>query len=283
MEYTKLSNGLEMPMLGYGVFQIDDATTERCVADALAADYRLIDTAQAYGNERGVGAAIAKSGVAREDIFLVDKVWVSNYGEGKTYESIKTSLELLGLDYIDMMLLHQPYNDYYGAWRDMERALEEGLVRSIGVSNFDPTRLLDLCTFAKVPPILNQVETHVFWQEVPEHKVMEELGVQHMAWGPFAEGYNDFFNNATLAEIGAGYGKGVGQVALRYLVDMGVVVIPKSTKPARMAENIDVFDFELTDDDRATIAGLDTGHSICYDHTDLTVVGGLLKFIKSSM
>ena len=283
MEYAELKNGMKMPMLGYGVFQIDDETTERCVSDALAAGYRLIDTAQAYMNERGVGAAIAKSGVAREDIFLVDKVWVSNYGEGKTYDSIKQSLELLGLDYIDMMLLHQPYNDYYGAWRDLERALEEGLVKSIGVSNFDPVRLLDLCTFAKVAPALNQVETHVFWQQKPAHVNMEQLGVQHMAWGPFAEGANDFFHNPTLTEIGSKYGKGVGQVALRHLVDSDVVVIPKSTKPERMAENIDVFDFELSAEDHAAIDALDTDHSICYDHTDLTVVGGLLGFIKSAM
>ena len=283
MEYAKLANGTKMPMLGYGVFQIDDDATERCVAEALSAGYRLIDTAQAYGNERGVGAAIAKSGVAREDIYLVDKVWVSNYGEGRTYESIKASLALLGLGYIDMMLLHQPYGDYYGAWRDMERALSEGLVRAIGVSNFDAVRLLDLCTFAEVPPILNQVETHVFWQQRPAHENMLNLGVQHMAWGPFAEGANDFFNNPVLAEIGAAHGKGVGQVALRHLIDAGVVVIPKSTKPARMAENIDVFDFELSADEHATIDALDTGHSICYDHTDLTVVGGLLGYIKGMM
>ena len=283
MEYTKLTNEIQMPMLGYGVYQIDDETTERCVADALAAGYRLIDTAQAYMNERGVGAAIAKSGVAREDIFLVDKVWVSNYGEGKTYESIKTSLELLGLDYIDLMLLHQPYYDIYGAWRDMERALVDGLVRAIGVSNFDPVRLLDLCTFAKVSPALNQVETHVFWQQAEAHANMENLGVQHMAWGPFAEGANDFFHNPLLAEIGAAHGKSVGQVALRYLMDSGVVVIPKSTKPERMAENIDVFDFELNDDDRAKIAELDTHKSICFDHTDLTTIGGLLGFIKTQL
>lgn len=283
MEYTKIAGKLDMPMLGYGVFQIDDETTERCVGDALAAGYRLIDTAQAYMNERGVGAAIAKSDVPREEIFLVDKVWVSNYGEGKTYESIKQSLALLGLDYIDLMLLHQPYNDYYGAWRDMERALEEGLVKSIGVSNFDAVRLLDLCTFAKVQPSVNQVETHVFWQQKPAHANMEQLGVKHMAWGPFAEGANDFFHNPLLAEIGTKYGKGVGQVALRYLIDSGVIVIPKSVRPERMAENIDVFDFELSAEDTAAIAELDTGHSICYDHTDLAVVSGLLGFIKSAM
>lgn len=283
MEYTEIAGELKMPMLGYGVFQIDDETTERCVGDALRASYRLIDTAQAYMNERGVGAAIAKSGVAREDIFLVDKVWVSSYGEGKTYKSVRQSLEQLGLDYIDLMLLHQPYNDYYGAWRDLERALDEGLVRAIGVSNFDPVRLLDLCTFAKVPPALNQVETHVFWQQAEAHTNMENLGVQHMAWGPFAEGANDFFRNPQLMEIGAKYGKGVGQVALRYLIDLDVVVIPKSTKPERMAENIDVFDFALDDADREAIAGLDTHKSVCYDHTDLDVIGGLLGFIKSTL
>lgn len=283
MEYTELKDGTQMPMLGYGVFQIDDDTTERCVGEALEAGYRLIDTAQAYGNERGVGAAIAKSGVPREDIFLIDKVWVSNYGEGKTYDSIKASLELLGLDYIDMMLLHQPYNDYYAAWRDMERAKADGLVREIGISNFDPIRMLDLCTFANVPPALNQVETHVFWQQKPAHAEMEKLGVQHMSWGPFAEGMNDFFQNPVLAEIGKKYGKGVGQVALRYLIDLGVVVIPKSTKPARMAENIDVFDFNLDADDKAKIAALDENHSICFDHTDINTITGLLNMIKSAM
>lgn len=283
MEYTELKNGLRMPMLGYGVFQIDDGTTERCVGEALGAGYRLIDTAQAYGNERGVGAAIAKSGVARDDVFLVDKVWVSNYGEGKTYASIRASLELLGLDYIDLMLLHQPYNDYYGAWRDMERALDEGLVRGIGVSNFDPVRLLDLCTFARTAPVLDQVETHVFWQQKPAHEEMKKLGVQHMSWGPFAEGMHDFFHNPILEQIGKEHGKGVGQAALRYLIDDDVVVIPKSTKPARMAENIDVFDFDLTEDDKQRIAALDTGHSICFDHTDLKVVSGLLDMIKASM
>lgn len=181
MEYTKLSNGLEMPMLGYGVFQIDDEGAERCVADALAEGYRLIDTAQSYGNERGVGAAIAASDVPREDIFLVSKVWVTNYGDGTTYDSIKGSLELLGTDYLDLMLLHQPYGDTYGAWRDMERAYEEGLVKAIGVSNFDPIRLIDICAFSKVKPMVNQVETHVFWQQGTAHEVMQKLGVAHMA------------------------------------------------------------------------------------------------------
>lgn len=283
MEYTELKDGTRMPMLGYGVFQIDDDTTERCVGEALDAGYRLVDTAQAYGNERGVGAAIAKSGVPRDELFLIDKVWVSNYGEGKTYDSIKSSLGLLGLDYIDMMLLHQPYNDYYAAWRDMERAKADGLVREIGISNFDSIRMLDICTFAEVPPALNQVETHVFWQQKPAHAEMEKLGVQHMSWGPFAEGMNDFFKNPVLAEIGKKHGKGVGQVALRYLIDLGVVVIPKSTKPARMAENINVFDFQLDQDDKDEIAALDENHSICFDHTDINTITGLLNMIKSAM
>ena len=283
MEYTELSNGMKMPMLGFGVFQIDDATTERCVADALDCGYRLIDTAQAYGNERGVGAAIASSGVSREDIFLVDKVWVSNYGDGKTLDSIKKSLDSLGMDHIDLMLLHQAYGDYYGAWRDMEKALSDGLVKAIGVSNFDPIRLIDMCTFSDVPPVLNQVETHIFWQQHKAHENMKELGVQHMAWGPFAEGYNDFFHNPVLSKIGESHGKSVGQVALRYLIDLGVVVIPKSTHKERMQGNIDVFDFDLTEEEKKTIAGLDEDRSIVYDHTDTKLIGGLLSFIKSSM
>ncbi len=283
MEFATLSNGLRMPMLGYGVFQIDDATAERCVADALDAGYRLIDTAQGYGNERGVGAAIAQSGVAREDVFLVDKVWISNYGEGKAYDSLKASLELLGTDHIDLMLLHQPFGDYYGAWRDLERACEEGLVRAIGVSNFDPVRLLDLCTFAEVAPMVNQVEIHAFRQQDAAIENMRALGVQPMAWGPFAEGMNNFFQNPLLAEVGAAHGKTVGQTALRFLMDKGVVAIPKTVRRERMAENFDVFDFELTDKDVARIRTLDSADFTCYDHTDTKLIGGLLGFIKSTM
>lgn len=283
MEYKTLSNGVQMPMLGYGVFQIDDATTERCVEDAIASGYRMIDTAQAYGNEHGVGAGIKASGVAREDLFIVSKVWVSNYGEGKTYESIKRSLELLGVDQIDLMLLHQAYNDYHAAWRDMERAYKDGLVRAIGVSNFDPTRLLDICTFAEVAPMVNQVETHVFWQQHYAHESMENLGVAHMAWGPFAEGANNFFQNPLLSEIGQAHGKSVGQVALRYLLDLGVIVIPKSTHKERMDENFDVFDFDLTEDEKAKIAELDCNRSICYDHADVQLIGGPLNLVKGQI
>ncbi len=283
MEYKTLSNGVQMPMLGYGVFQIDDASTERCVEDAIASGYRMIDTAQAYGNERGVGAGIKASGVAHEVLFIVSKVWVSNYGEGKTYESIKRSLELLGVDQIDLMLLHQAYNDYHAAWRDMERAYKDGLVRAIGVSNFDPTRLLDICTFAEVAPMVNQVETHVFWQQHYAHENMENLGVAHMAWGPFAEGANNFFQNPLLSEIGQAHGKSVGQVALRYLLDLGVIVIPKSTHKERMDENFDVFDFDLTEDEKAKIAELDCNRSICYDHADVQLIGGLLNLVKGQI
>ena len=283
MEYKTLSNGVEMPKLGYGVFQIDDATTEHCVEDAIASGYRMIDTAQAYGNERGVGAGIKASGVARDDLFIVSKVWVSNYGEGRTYDSIKHSLELLGTDHIDIMLLHQAYNDYHAAWRDMERAYKDGLVRAIGVSNFDPTRLLDICTFADVAPMVNQVETHVFWQQHYAHENMENLGVAHMAWGPFAEGANNFFQNPQLSEIGEKYGKSVGQVALRYLLNLGVIVIPKSTHKERMEENFDVFDFQLSDEDKAKIAELDCDRSICYDHRDVQLIGGLLNLVKGQI
>lgn len=283
MEFKELSNGVKMPMLGYGVFQIDDETCERCVSDALAEGYRLVDTAQAYGNERGVGAAIAKSGIPREDIFLVSKVWVSNYGEGKTYESIKQSLELLQTDHIDLMLMHQPFNDYYAAWRDLERAYEEGLVRAIGVSNFDPIRLLDICTFARIKPMVNQVEIHAFRQQRDAIENMERLGVAPMAWGPFAEGMNNFFANPLLSEVAASHGKTVGQAALRFLIDNGVIVIPKTTHRDRMAENLDVFDFQLTDEDAARIRTLDDGSFTCYDHTSTETIGGLLGFIKSMM
>jgi len=212
-----------------------------------------------------------------------DDVVVALAIEGKTYDSIKQSLELLGVDQIDLMLLHQAYNDYHAAWRDMERAYKDGPVRAIGVSNFNPTRLLDICTFAGVAPMVNQVETHVFWQQHYAHENMENLGVAHMAWGPFAEGANNFFQNPLLSEIGEKYGKSVGQVALRYLLDLGVIVIPKSTHKERMEENFDVFDFQLSDEDKAKIAELDCDRSICYDHRDVQLIGGLLNLVKGQI
>jgi diketogulonate reductase-like aldo/keto reductase len=282
MEFKELANGVMMPQLGYGVFQIGAAETERCVADAIRAGYRLIDTAQVYGNEEGVGAAIAKSGVSRQDLFITDKVWITNYGDGRTLESIDESLSKLGTDYIDLLLLHQAYGDYYGAYRDLERALEAGKVRAIGVSNFDAIRIIDICAFAKVKPMVDQVEGHVFWQQGEARAVMADNGVAPMAWGPFAEGANGFFTNPVLARIGAAYGKSPAQVALRYLMDLGFVVIPKSTHVNRMEQNLDVFDFELTDAERKLIAGLDGGRSLVFDHRDPKLIGGFLAGVAAS-
>lgn len=276
MEYKTLANGVEMPMLGYGVFQIGPAETERCVAQALDAGYRLIDTAQVYGNEEGVGTAIAHADIARDDLFIVDKVWIANYGEGHTMDSIDRSLEKLGTDHIDLMLLHQPYGDYYGAYRDLEKAYEQGKVRTIGVSNFNANRLIDICTFAKVVPAVDQIETHVFWQQNEARAVMERYGVAPMAWSPFAEGANGFFANPQLAEIGAKCDKSPAQVALRYLMDLGVIVIPKSTHRERMDQNFDVFDFKLTDGERAQIAKLDGNKSLVFDHSDIKLIDGWL-------
>lgn len=213
----------------------------------------------------------------------MDKVWVTNYGQGATYRSVLRSLELLGTDYIGLMLLHQAYNDYHAAWRDLERAHEEGLVRSIGVPNFDPVRLAGLNAFADAPAVVNQVETHVFWQQAPARRAMREMGVQHMSWGPFAEGANGFFANPLLKRIGDAHGKSAAQVALRYLLDLGVVAIPKSTHVDRMRQNIDVFDFSLTDGERAQIASLDGGRSLVWDHSDVEFIGPWLRTLAASL
>ena len=253
MQTVKLNNGIEMPILGYGVFQVSPEECERCVLDAISVGYRLIDTAQAYYNEEGVGNAIAKCGVPRDELFLTTKVWITNAGEAKATRSIDESLRKLRTDYIDLLLIHQPFSDYPGTWRAMEKALKAGKVRAIGLSNFYPDRLADLILHNEVVPAVNQVETHVFWQQHYAHENMENLGVAHMAWGPFAEGANNFFQNPLLSEIGEKYGKSVGQVALRYLLNLGVIVIPKSTHKERMEENFDVFDFQLSDEDKVTI------------------------------
>ena len=266
MEYIKLSNGVEMPLLGYGVFLVSPDECERCVSDALSVGYRMIDTAQAYANEEGVGAAIRKSGIPREEIFLVSKIWMTNYGYLKAKESIDESLRKLGTDYLDLMLLHQPFCDYYGAWQALEEAYREGRVRAIGVSNFYPDRLIDLCANAEIRPMVNQVETHVFQQQAEARKYMQELGVAPMAWGPLAEGKNGFFTNETLIGIGEKYGKSAPQVALRYLMELGVIVIPKSSKKERMEQNMQLFDFALTDDDRAAIARLDEAKPLIIGH-----------------
>lgn len=257
-----------MPQIGYGVYQVDPAECERCVADALRVGYRMIDTAQAYHNEEGVGAAVRKSGIPREDLFLVSKVWISNYGYEKAKASVDESLRRLGTEYIDLMLLHQPFCDRYGAYRALETAYREGKVRAIGVSNFYPDHFIDLANNVEIIPAVNQVETHVFDQQVQAQKYMEEFGTHIMSWGPLAEGRNNFFTNPVLETIGRKYGKSVAQVALRWLIQRGVIIIPKSVHVERMEQNLDIFDFELSADDMAAIAALDTGRSLFFDHHD---------------
>ncbi|MBQ3751473.1 MAG: aldo/keto reductase [Bacteroidales bacterium] len=268
MKIIKLSNGVEMPQLGYGVYQVTPEECERCVSDALSVGYRMIDTAQAYANEESVGNAVKKSGIARDEVFIVSKVWISNYGYEKAKTSIDESLRKLQTEYIDLMLLHQPFCDRYGAYRALEEAYREGKLRAIGVSNFYPDHLIDLASNVEVKPMVNQVETHVFDQQVEAQKYMDELDCRIMSWGPLAEGRNGFFSNELLGEIGKKYGKSIPQVALRWLLQCGVIIIPKSTHKERMAENLNIFDFELTANDMAQIQTLDTGKSLFFDHHD---------------
>lgn len=277
MTYVTLNNGVKMPQVGYGVYQVEPTEAERCVLDAISVGYRMIDTAQIYHNEEGVGNAIVKCGVPREELFIVTKVWISNAGEEKAYASILESLKKLQTDYIDLLLIHQPFGDYYGTYRAMERAYHEGKVRAIGVSNFYPDRFIDIQAHVEVKPAVNQVETHVFNQQITAQEYMEKYGCQIMSWGPFAEGKNDFFNNETLAEIGRKYGKSVAQVALRYLLQRGVVLIPKSTHKERMKQNMDIFNFSLTEEDMAIIRQLDTKQSLFFSHYDPQTV----EFITS--
>ncbi len=267
MQTVKLNNGVEMPVLGFGVYQIPDHNEcERVVSEALEVGYRLIDTAQAYFNEEAVGSAIKNSGIDRKEIFLVSKIWVSNGGYEKAKASIDESLKKLQTDYLDLMLIHQPFNDYYGTYRAMEEAYKAGKLRAIGVSNFYPDRFLDLSHFVEIQPMINQVETHVFQQQKRAKEIMKEHNTQIMSWGPFAEGKNNYFQNEILKEIGTKYGKSTAQVALRFLTQEGVVVIPKSTHKNRMEENFNIFDFELTEDDLNKIRTLDTGKSLFCDH-----------------
>ena len=268
METIELRNGVKMPIIGYGVYQVDPAECERCVSDALKVGYRMIDTAQAYHNEEGVGAAIAKSGIPREELFIVSKIWISNYGYEKAKASIDESLRKLGTDYIDLMLLHQPFCDRYGAYRALEEAYKEGKLRAIGVSNFYPDHFIDLASNVEIPPMVNQVETHVFDQQIEAQKYMEEYGCQIMSWGPLAEGRNNFFTNPVLESIGKKYGKSEAQVALRWLTQRGVIIIPKSVHVERMEQNLNILDFTLSDEDMAEIARLDTGKSLFFDHHD---------------
>ena len=268
MTTVKLNNGVEMPKMGYGVYQVSESECERCVSDALKVGYRMIDTAQAYHNEEGVGNAVKKSGIDRKEIFLVSKIWISNYGYEKAKASIDESLRKLQTDYIDLMLLHQPFCDRYGAYRALEEAYKEGKLRAIGVSNFYPYHFIDIASNMDVIPAVNQVETHVFNQQIEPQRIMEEFGTHIMSWGPFAEGSNNFFTNPLLAEIGMKHGKSVAQVALRWLIQRGVIIIPKSAHIERMRQNIDIFDFELTAEDMASIATLDTGKSLFFNHHD---------------
>lgn len=266
MESVSLSNGVQMPIVGFGVYQIPPDDTERAVTEALAAGYRHIDTAEAYRNEAGVGRAIAASGIPRDELFITTKVWISHAGEEPARIACEKSLGRLGVDRIDLYLIHQPFGDYYGSWRALQALYGDGLARAIGVSNFYADRLVDLQLHSDIAPMVNQIETHPFFQRSEDQAVMAEIGTQLESWGGFAEGRNDIFTNSVLAGIGAAYGKSVAQVILRWLIQRQVVSIPKSVHAERMAENIDVFDFSLTDDDMASIAALDTGESVFFDH-----------------
>lgn len=261
-----LNDGAEIPILGFGVYQVPPEDTERVVADALEVGYRHLDTAAAYRNEEGLGRAVAASGIPRDELFVTTKLWIHEPGEANARRALEQSLERLGLDHVDLYLIHQPFGDVYSFWRAMEAARSEGLARSIGVSNFYPDRLVDLIENNAVAPAVNQIETHPFFQRHDDQEVMREHGVQIESWGPFAEGRNGLFDNSMLAEIGAAHGKSVAQVVLRWLVQREVVVIPKSVRRERMAENLDVFDFELTAADVARIAEIDTGASVFFDH-----------------
>ena len=279
MEYVTLNNGVKMPVLGYGVYQTPPEETERCVLDAIHTGYRSIDTAQAYGNEEGVGNAIAKSGLPREEFFLTTKVWISNAGYEKAKASIEESLKKLKTSYLDLLLIHQPFGDYYGTWRAMEEAYKAGKIRAIGVSNFYPDRFLDLHHFAEIKPAVNQVETHVFQQQKIAKEYMKKNGTQIESWGPFAEGKNNYFHNPVLREIGAKYNKSVAQTALRFLIQSDVVVIPKSTHIERMEENFRVFDFKLTGEEMARIEALDGGESLFFSHYDPKTVEWFMSLV----
>lgn len=280
MEYVTLSNGVKMPILGYGVYQVTKDECERCVLDALEVGYRSIDTAQSYFNEEEVGSAMKKSCIPREEIFLTSKVWVEHYGYEETKKSVEESLRKLQTDYLDLMLLHQPFNDYYGAFRALEDLYDEGKLRAIGVSNFYPDRLVDLASFTRIPPMVNQIETHVLNQRVEDHEWMNKYHIAHEAWAPFGEGRGGLFDNEVLKQIGEKYGKTAAQVMLRWNIQRGVIVLPKSTHKERMIQNLDVFDFTLTDEDMSAIAGLDTKTSAFFSHYDPNMVEWFVKMVE---
>ena len=267
-----------MPLLGYGVYQVDPKECEHCVNDAIAVGYRMIDTAQIYRNEEGVGNAIKKSGIPRKEFFIVTKVWVSNAGYEKAKASIETSLHKLQTDYIDLLLVHQPFGDYYGSYRAMEEAYKEGKVRAIGVSNFYADRYLDLAYHAEIKPAVNQMETHVFYQQQDLQELMKKYDTKLMSWGPFAEGKNDFFANPTLNAIGEKYQKSAAQVALRYLLQRDIICIPKSVRKERMEQNFNVFDFQLPQEDMAKIEALDTKQTLFFSHRDPAFVEMILQY-----
>ncbi|HYO17876.1 MAG TPA: aldo/keto reductase [Dermatophilaceae bacterium] len=278
MQYVTLNNGVEMPILGFGVYQIPPEETEQAVSDALEVGYRHIDTAAGYGNEEAVGRAIAASGIPRDQLFVTTKMWVQDKGESHARSLFEESQGKLGLDYVDLYLIHQPYGDYYSSWHAMQALHREGSIRAIGVSNFYPDRLVDLIAHNEVTPAVNQIETHPYFQRAADQTLMHELGVQIESWGPFAEGRNNLFTDPLLTELGAAHAKSVAQIVLRWLVQRGVVVIPKSVRRARMAENVDIFDFELSSDQMDRISELDTGQSAFFDHRDPEMVrriGGL--------
>ena len=280
MDYVTLSNGVKMPQLGYGVYQVSQAECERCILDALSVGYRSIDTAQSYFNEEQVGNALKKSGIPRNEIFLTTKVWVEHYGYEETLASVRNSLQKLQTDYLDLLLLHQPFSDVYGAWRALEELYEAGTVRAIGISNFYADRMVDLASFARIKPMVNQVETHPLNQQMEARKWMDKYNVQHEAWAPLGEGRGKLLSHPTLVTIGEKYGKTAAQVILRWHLQRGVVVIPKSTHIARMEENFQVFDFVLTDADMDAIAALDTATSAFFSHTDPGMVEWFAKMVQ---
>mgnify|MGYP002145752979 FL=1 len=273
MKNITLNNGVEMPILGFGVFQISDpAECEKAVVEAIQSGYRLIDTAASYKNEDAVGNAIKKSGVDRKELFITTKLWIQDLGYEKTKAAFQKSLDLLQLDYLDLYLIHQPYGDIFGSWKAMRELLEEGKIRAIGVSNFHPDRVMDLIVNSGFTPAVNQVETHPFDQQIDNQVFLQENNVQIESWGPFAEGRNDMFQNEVLVALGKKHNKSVAQVILRWLTQRGVVVIPKSVRKERMVENFDIFDFELAADDMEAIVVLDTKESLFFDHRDPNMV-----------
>ena len=280
MEQITLYNGVEMPIVGYGVYQISKEECEHCVMDALAVGYRSIDTAQSYFNEEQVGNAIAKSGIPRKDIFLTTKVWVEHYGYEKTKKSVLKSMQKLQTDYLDLVLLHQPFSDYYGAYRALEDLYDEGKLRAIGVSNFYPDRLVDIASFSRIKPMVNQIETHPFNQQIEAKKWMDRYGIQLEAWAPFGEGRGGLFENPVLVKIAKKYNKTTAQVILRWNIQRGIVVIPKSIHKERMEENLNIFDFVLEQSDINKITELDKKQSSFFSHSDPAVVEWFVQMIE---